>query len=320
MDGVAGQACQTTWTACYTYNALGQHAETQTGTTYNEFVYDLSGVELGRHDRSSTFLWQYLFLGSRRFGKYQDNKTYFTHENHLGTAGTVTDEAGATIQDVTYYPWGQQWNLVGTMKDQRFASLHHRDSETSLDPTHFRMFSSNQGRWFSTDPVHGRPCTPQSFNRYAYVLDNPGTSVDPLGLCCSVFDTICHAFDPCNNPYFRESRPQCSCGPPPVFFPPPRPTGGGGGGGGLTPHVYVWTGRVFSRTFGRYGIICHYSQDCPNGTTPSCSPSAFSLDVSIGLGCPKYMVEEGLYTVGGGGEKHCLAGIKYGTDKPKDCK
>src|SRR5207245_11395205 len=67
VDGVAGQACQTTWTACYTYNALGQHAGTQTGTTYNEFVYDPSGVELGRQDRGSSFLWQYLMLGARPF-------------------------------------------------------------------------------------------------------------------------------------------------------------------------------------------------------------------------------------------------------------
>ncbi len=29
VDGVAGQSCQATWTACYYYNALGQRVEKQ---------------------------------------------------------------------------------------------------------------------------------------------------------------------------------------------------------------------------------------------------------------------------------------------------
>jgi len=31
------------------------------------------------------------------------------------------------------------------MEEERFARLNHRDSETSLDPTHFRMYSSGCG-------------------------------------------------------------------------------------------------------------------------------------------------------------------------------
>jgi len=45
VDGVAGQECQSTWTGCYVYNALGQRVEKQAGTTYHEFVYDPAGVE-----------------------------------------------------------------------------------------------------------------------------------------------------------------------------------------------------------------------------------------------------------------------------------
>src|SRR5205823_5962875 len=90
---------------------------------YNEFVYDPQGVEVGRSQRGSTFYWQYLFIASQRFGKYQDNKTYFSHTDKLGTMGTVTDETGATIQDAIYHPWGQQWKLAGTNKDQHFARM-----------------------------------------------------------------------------------------------------------------------------------------------------------------------------------------------------
>jgi RHS repeat-associated protein len=48
-----------------------------------------------------------------------------------------------------------------------------------------RRNSPSQGRWISPDPA-GRFAvslgTPQSWNRYAYVLNNPLNTVDPLGL------------------------------------------------------------------------------------------------------------------------------------------
>jgi RHS repeat-associated protein len=75
--------------------------------------------------------------------------------------------------------------MVGTMEEERFARLNHRDSETSLDPTHFRMYSSSVGRWMTPDPAGRRaanPRRPQSWNRYAYALNNSTTLTDPLGL------------------------------------------------------------------------------------------------------------------------------------------
>ena len=49
---------------------------------------------------------------------------------------------------------------VGTDTETRFASLHRRDSESNLDPTHFRMFSSDEGRWLSPDPLAGKSSIP----------------------------------------------------------------------------------------------------------------------------------------------------------------
>jgi RHS repeat-associated protein len=83
-------------------------------------------------------------------------------------------------QDQLYYPWGQDWSMVGTVQEKRFARLGHRDTtETGLDPTLFRMYSSNQGRWFSPDPAGGSSQDPQSFNRYGYVSGNPRITLIP---------------------------------------------------------------------------------------------------------------------------------------------
>src|SRR5437879_936286 len=62
-----------------------------------------------------------------------------------------------------------------------FARLHTRDTETGLDPTHFRMFSSTEGRWMSTDPAKGCGDKPQNLNRYAYAGNNPTNRIDPKG-------------------------------------------------------------------------------------------------------------------------------------------
>jgi hypothetical protein len=44
------------------------------------------------------------------------------------------------------------------------------------------MKDSAEGHWLSPDPLAGDISNPQSLNRYAYVLDNPTTLTDPLGL------------------------------------------------------------------------------------------------------------------------------------------
>ena len=72
--------------------------------------------------------------------------------------------------------------MIGTAQEKRFAILGHRDTtETGLDPTRFRMFSSTQGRWLSKDPKAGQVCNPQTLNRYAYVRNSPANLIDPRG-------------------------------------------------------------------------------------------------------------------------------------------
>ena len=45
-----------------------------------------------------------------------------------------------------------------------------------------RWYSPRVARWQSPDPLAGNILNPQSLNRYAYVLNNPTTRTDPLGL------------------------------------------------------------------------------------------------------------------------------------------
>jgi hypothetical protein len=100
---------------------------------------------------------------------------------------------------------------------------------------------SADGVDLTPDPMGGDVTNPQSLNRYAYVLNNPTTLTDPLGL------GPYNPSDPCNDPTYAASHAHCAGPPPlPVCDPSglfgrcdPGPWWGlggiGGGGGGARP-------------------------------------------------------------------------------------
>jgi len=214
-------------TASYIYNALGQRVEKLVGSTYTEIVYGAFGQTLAFNNRSA---WtdQFFYLGAVPFAKYQGNVTYFIHGNHLGSTTMVYNHTGGTVvQDEIFYPWGERWAYGGALYDERFASLGRRDAESTLDPTLFRMYESRLYRWLSPDPLAGDVLDPQSLNRYAYVLNNPTTLTDPLGLV---------EYN-CSDPWYWASHAECGGPPPcvaygtegciPIPLPPGYPRGGG---------------------------------------------------------------------------------------------
>jgi RHS repeat-associated protein len=114
------------------------------------------------------------------------------HLDHLGTVRLVTDPAGRPIGSSgvatgpqKYWPFGTP---VFAPTPERLAfTSHERDddgspsSEADLDYMHARYYSPAYGRFFSLDPVMGSLTSPQSWNRFTYVRNNPMNGVDPDG-------------------------------------------------------------------------------------------------------------------------------------------
>jgi len=133
--------------------------------------------------------------------------------DHAGTVRLVVNASGAVIDGHDTTPFGDEiiwgaarstnapqqkqgaqqsaetgagttglygWNE--TMR-ARYASLE-RDTPTGLEHTDWRKYDAWQGRWTTTDPSHQSMSVgnPQSFNRYAYVQNDPVNLVDPTGL------------------------------------------------------------------------------------------------------------------------------------------
>jgi RHS repeat-associated protein len=68
-----------------------------------------------------------------------------------------------------------------------------QDTIAGLFDTPNRELHPNQGRWISPDPAGmsaADPSNPQSWNRYAYVINNPLSNIDPLGLQDCTMDGV----------------------------------------------------------------------------------------------------------------------------------
>ena len=65
------------------------------------------------------------------------------------------------------------------------SAAKERDNESGLDYFGTRYYASGNGRFTTVDPGHvgGDILNPQSWNGYAYALNNPLRFVDPLGTC-----------------------------------------------------------------------------------------------------------------------------------------
>jgi RHS repeat-associated protein len=88
-------------------------------------------------------------------------------------------------QSLDYLPFGELNSSDSAVTSHKFTGLE-RDGETGLDHTLFRKYSSTLGRWTTPDPASlsvASPAFPQSWNRYAYVENDPMDWIDPLGLC-----------------------------------------------------------------------------------------------------------------------------------------
>src|SRR5271157_1797468 len=172
---VASVDSGSTWS--FTYNALGERVQMAGPGGTQELMYDPSGVWLGIYGVVDILPW-----GGGYFAWYNGTDTSFNHINNISSTSVLTNHAGTAVEDVLFYPWGQNtWQFTGS-GGYSFAELPYYDTTTDTNLTPFRFYSPGLGRWLSPDPAGGDPTNPQSLNRYPYVLNNPTTLTDPVGL------------------------------------------------------------------------------------------------------------------------------------------
>ena len=205
-------------TATYVYNALNQRVEVkELGSDSEEFVYNLNGQRVSIWDgNTGSQIQGQVYWGTQPLEFYENGAAHFQFQDWEGTERVQTSYNGAVEGMYSSLPFGDDYSASGTDDDAyHFAML---DQDTN-DNGHamFREYSSMSGRWMSPDPYMGSYdiYNPQSFNRYAYVLDNPLGYVDPWGLGSQKVNTS--AGGSCTDGYETINGKLYACGGPPVI-------------------------------------------------------------------------------------------------------
>jgi RHS repeat-associated protein len=163
----------------YVYDGFGRRVK-RTGTLPAYFAYDVSGNLLMEDG-----------------GEVESTGVQYVTQDHLGSTRVMTDQAGAVVRRYDYAPFGEDLKLAGgrtvaqkypgsdaELKDKVRFTGKERDGETGMDYFGARYMSAAQGRFTTPDPLgaSGKASNPQTWNRYAYALNNPLKFVDPDGM------------------------------------------------------------------------------------------------------------------------------------------
>ena len=177
-----------------TYDALGRMVEGGSGSTLQQYMYAAEGGQPLATGHSQVLNGMYLplpggaiaMIGGGGPGQYN-------HPDWLGSARLFSTPSRGVIPAMAYAPFGEgyatnaqvsQW-VQFTSAGDAWTVDDNNNQGGSLEDFMFRRYSPGQGRWISPDPAGisaVNAANPQTWNRYAYVGNNPLSFTDPTGL------------------------------------------------------------------------------------------------------------------------------------------
>ncbi|WP_283131150.1 RHS repeat-associated core domain-containing protein [Enterovibrio norvegicus] len=123
--------------------------------------------------------------------KLKDKQIRYLHYDALQSVDMITDGYGVVVERRSYNVWGKQRKVIWqddspTHVEQavitnRGYTGHEEIEEVGLIHMNGRVYDQELGRFISADPIVQAPFVTNSFNRYAYVWNNPLKYVDPTG-------------------------------------------------------------------------------------------------------------------------------------------
>jgi RHS repeat-associated protein len=122
------------------------------------------------------------------------NTLYYYHTDHLGSNSAMSygsddptttnvNELGMLVGSSTarYTPFGAYRTIPTTDLTDRGFTGHKENRSLGLTYMNARYFVVGLSRFASADSIIPNPASPQSFNRYSYVLNSPLILLDPTG-------------------------------------------------------------------------------------------------------------------------------------------
>jgi len=172
-----------------TYDALDREVEFANSSGPVEILYTPIG-KLGKMGGQSAKAIRIPLPGGSTVALYgpTGGSVDVLHTDWLGSSRLATGYGNRTMDyDTSYAPYGESYASAGSATSDLDFTGQFQDTMSGLYDFLNREYDPVQGRWISPDPSGLNavaPNNPQTWNRYAYVLNNPLSYTDPSGLWC----------------------------------------------------------------------------------------------------------------------------------------
>lgn len=135
----------------------------------------------------------YIYAGGEIVAVYTEGSSdagmYYFHNDHLGSPWLITNASGNEVQRLSFNAWGRRrdasnWDNyanVPEMKFDRGFTGHEHLDMFGLINMNARLYDPVLGRFLSPDPIVQVSDFTQSYNGYAYAMNNPLSYKDPNG-------------------------------------------------------------------------------------------------------------------------------------------
>ncbi len=170
----------------FVFDALGRGVEVNSGSNHVPIVYSPTGEKLAQFTGASMYRGYVPLPGGGKAVYLSSGLGFYYHRDCLGSGRLATTPSRTLYQDLAYAPYGEDYAKTGATWDLSFTG-QTQDELSAMYDFLYRNYSPITGRWFSPDPAGlaaVSPADPQTWNRYAYVRNNPLAYIDPTGLAC----------------------------------------------------------------------------------------------------------------------------------------
>ena len=163
-----------------------------TSSDYGGFIYDVRSSVLGGQvvaeirNWGSEWGWSrgYVYWPSGELLAVQQGGVRWVHRDPVVKSQRLTDEAGNVTAVIELDPWGGETDRCVNQRQQPYRYTTYERDGDGVDQALMRSYHGWWARFNEPDPWEGSYdlTDPQSFNRYAYVQNDPVNYVDPTGL------------------------------------------------------------------------------------------------------------------------------------------
>jgi len=163
----------------FTYNGLSQRVkivEKESGnvTSTKQFLWCPGNAQPCEERDASNTVTKRFYSEGMQVGS---TNHYYTRD-HLGSIRELTDSSGAVQARYDYDPYGRRTKVIGAVDADFGFTGHYCHQPSGLHLALYRAYDADFGRWISRDPIGENG----GINLYAYVVNEPIGSIDPLGL------------------------------------------------------------------------------------------------------------------------------------------